>query len=81
MDKKDGWVQLTPKTFASLYQNKPYNVRSVTVNGQELIPKKVVIDDLLNTLEDMRDDFVEQAVEASKLKDANEVIAYIKSKL
>ncbi|CAB4241700.1 hypothetical protein UFOVP71_238 [uncultured Caudovirales phage] len=41
--------------------------------------KREQITDFLNQLEDMRQDYMEAAVEASKFKDANEVINHIKS--
>lgn len=41
--------------------------------------KREQITDFLNQLEDMRQDYLEAAVEASKFKDANEVINHIKS--
>ena len=41
--------------------------------------KRDQITDFLNELEDMRQDYLEAAVEASKYKDANEIINHIKS--
>jgi hypothetical protein len=78
MDKKQGWVRLTPETLAALYS--PYKITSMTLNGESILPKRVVIDELMNALEDLRHDYIEQAVEKSELRDAKEVIAYIKSK-
>jgi hypothetical protein len=68
MDKKDKWLELTPETLAELYKNRPSR-------------KRVIIDDLLNTLEDMKDSYIEEAVEKSGYKDANAVIAHIKGNL
>jgi hypothetical protein len=54
--------------------NKPQHIYSVryTLRGDQ-------ITDFLNQLEDMREGYLEDAVEASKYKDAIEVINHIKS--
>lgn len=73
MDKKrrmsnDKFYQLTPDTLADLFI--PKRVQS----------KKVIIDDFVNTLHDMQLEFIDEAVDKSDLREANEVIKYIMEK-
>lgn len=58
---RDKFEQLTPETLADLYTNRPSR-------------KRVIIDEFLETLESMRDVYIEEAVEVSKMKDAKEVL-------
>lgn len=54
--------------------NKPHTIYTVRYTL-----KREQITDFLNQLEDMRQGYIEDAVEASKYKDAIEVINHIKS--
>jgi len=75
MEKKrkmsnDKFVQLDPDTLADLYINRPSR-------------KRVIIDTLLHTLDEMHRDVLEQVVEIKEKEgfpEANELIKYIKSK-
>lgn len=64
---RDKFQQLDPDSLANLYMNHTQQ-------------KRVIIDAFLETLEDMRGDYIEQAVEASEMKDAKEVLKYIMEK-
>lgn len=56
-------------------KNQPYSRITYKVNN------RVVIDSLLNELHTMQLDYIDEALEKSDLKEANEVIDYIKAKL
>lgn len=79
MDKKQGWVQLSPESLAALYSPN-YKIQSVTVNGFKLVPKQQVIDGLLNKLDEMRDECIEQALIRSDMSQANQLIKAIMEK-
>lgn len=70
MEKKNKFQQLDPDSLAKLYQkSRP--------------TRRAVIDELLETLEEMHRDVLEQVVEIKEkegFKEANELINYIKSK-
>ena len=73
MEDKKGWFELTPESLASLYS--PYkNVRYT------LTTKRVAIDKLLNELHEMQLGFIDEAVDKSSLKEANEIIKHIMEK-
>lgn len=61
------FYELNAETLADLYTNRPSR-------------KRVIIDDFVNTLHEMQLDFVDEALEKSNLKEANEVIKYIMEK-
>lgn len=52
------------------------------LNPEQLIrlQKRKVIDDLVNDLETMREEYLEAAVAASDFRDAREVLDYIRKK-
>jgi hypothetical protein len=77
MEDKKGWVHLTPETLAQLYS--PYKSVTYTVKPYNAV-KRVVIDKLLNDLHTMQLDFVDEALEKSDLREANEVIKHIMEK-
>ncbi len=68
-----GWVELTPETLAHLYS--PYKDVTYIVK-----PQRVVIDKLLNDLHEMHLGYIDEAVDTSELKEANEVIKHIMEK-
>lgn len=59
--------QLDPDSLAALYTNRPSR-------------KRVIIDSLLSQLDDLRDTYIEEAIEKSDMKDAKAVIAHIMGK-
>lgn len=56
-------------------KKQSYSSITYTVNN------RVIIDTLLNDLHKIQLDFIDEALEKSNLKEANEVIQYIKAKL
>lgn len=56
-------------------KNPPYSRITYTVN------KRVIIDKLLNDLHTIQLDYIDDALENSDLKEAKEVISYLKAKL
>lgn len=74
MDKKQGWVQLTPETLAQLYS--PYKTHSYSITYN----KRVLIDEFLNSLHEKQLEFIDEAVDKSDLSQANELIKAIMEK-
>ena len=72
-DKLNGFIELDPNQLANLYSNKANYTVTYT-------SKKVIIDDFVNSLHEMQLEYIDEAVERSDLKEANELIKYIKSK-
>ena len=67
---KDKFIQLDPDSLAELYINRPSR-------------KRIVIDTLLATLDEMHRDVLEQVVEIKEKEgfpEANKLIKYIKNK-
>lgn len=60
------------------YTNPNYKSITYTVGGEG---GKVVLTEFLNDLHTIQLDCIDDALEKSDLKEANDVIAYIKSKL
>ena len=65
-----GWITLSPDDLANLYSVK-YTYTPT---------KRVIIDSLLNDLHETQLNFIDEAVDKSDLKEANEIINYIKNK-
>lgn len=73
MGDKKGWVQLTPETLAQMYSHQRNVSYTATV-------KRVIIDNLLNDLHEIQMGFIDEAVDKSDLREANEIIKHIMEK-
>ena len=74
-------MSLWKKRAMSRYRYIPPDYKSITYTVKDMDGGKVTLTEFLGELHDIQFDYIDAAVDASDLKDAKEVIDYIKGKL
>ena len=74
-------MSLWKKRAMSRYRYIPPDYKSITYTVKDMDGGKVTLTEFLGELHDIQLDCIDEALEKSDLRDAKEVIDYIKSKL